>query len=144
MSYSYKTIYLGLGLILLGIFSSRPEAMAQDTLIIKSVYFGGGSYYIDEEQIQEIFDLLEKISHLERYEISITSHTDNIGGKEYNQWLSKMRSNSVIEVLKSFAIPPERILKKDFGQENPVYNNNSFMGRRLNRRVDIIFSPLIM
>ncbi len=29
---------------------------------------------------------------LEKYDIQLISHTDPIGGKEYNEWLSKMRS----------------------------------------------------
>ena len=114
-----------------------------DSVIIKSIYFGGGSYYIDEEQTIELFKLIDGIENLETFQISITSHTDNIGGVEYNQWLSNMRSEAVIQKLLLKGIPSDQIHTKDFGQHNPLYNNNSWMGRVKNRRVDIIFSPML-
>lgn len=68
------------------------------------------------------------------------SHTDNIGGKEYNEWLSEMRSDSVVEELLTFeGIKNTAIEIKDFGLFNPVYDNSTFEGRRMNRRVDVIF-----
>ncbi len=112
--------------------------------IRKSVYFGGGSYYIDKQQIEEIRELIESIPNLDRYQISITSHTDNIGGREYNEWLSQKRSDAVLEQLIQNNIPHEKVFIKDFGQNNPLYNNGTTNGRRLNRRVDIHFTPLTL
>ena len=67
------------------------------------------------------------------------SHTDNIGGKEYNERLSKMRSQSVIDLmLKLEKIKKEMIEVRDFGLYNPVYDNSTWEGRMKNRRVDVI------
>ena len=85
-------------IVLLGL-SNSLLAQRKDSVIIKSIYFGGGSYEIDSEQILEIYRLVESIPNIDEYQISITSHTDNIGGKRYNEWLSKMRSEAVIEQL---------------------------------------------
>ena len=109
---------------------------------MKSVFFGGGSYYIDGMQVGEIKEFIESIPDLENYQIGISSHTDNIGGAEYNEWLAKMRSLSVIEQLKLLDIPEEQIIIKDNGQRNPLYNNNTLRGRLANRRVDIILTPI--
>ena len=109
-----------------------------------SIYFGGGSYYIDAEQRQDIVKAIESIKDLTKYQISITSHTDNIGGKEYNEWLSKMRSEAVLKQLIEKAIKKEKVLIKDFGQDNPLHDNESHSGRIRNRRVDLLFSPLNM
>ena len=114
-----------------------------DSVIIKSIYFGGGSYYVDEEQTLELFRLIDGIEKLGSFQISITSHTDNIGGVEYNQWLSNMRSEAVIQKLLLKGIPTDQIHTKDFGQHNPLYSNGNWMGRMKNRRVDIIFSPML-
>ena len=114
-----------------------------DSVIIKSIYFGGGSYYVDEEQTLELFELINGIDDLQMFQISITSHTDNIGGVEYNQWLSGMRSEAVIQKLILKGIPADQIHTKDFGQHNPLYSNRNWMGRLKNRRVDIIFSPML-
>ncbi|MDN5212031.1 OmpA family protein [Fulvivirgaceae bacterium BMA12] len=114
-----------------------------DSVIIKSIYFGPGSNYVDERQTLELFRLIDGIENLQSFQISITSHTDNIGGAEYNQWLSNMRSEAVIQKLLLKGIPMDQIHIKDFGQHNPLYNNANWQGRMKNRRVDIIFSPMI-
>ena len=106
---------------------------------VRSVYFGGGSFYVDYEQMEKLENFLDSVPNLHNYIITVHSHTDNIGGAEYNEWLSEMRSESVIEIL----IGQEEIHKdaieiKDFGLFNPVYDNSTWRGRRMNRRVDII------
>lgn len=110
----------------------------------KSIFFRGGSYYVDEFQMETLHDWLDSIPDLlERYEIQLISHTDPIGGKEYNAWLSKMRSQAVQEILIQRAIPENKISMKDWGLENAVYRNDSRAGMQMNRRVDVILYPLI-
>lgn len=112
-------------------------------LIKKSIFFGGGSYYVDEEQSRELFQLLDTIPNLELYQISIYSHTDNIGSRHYNKWLSEMRSQAAFEKLLIKNIPIENISIKAFGEENPYFDNDKWEGKLLNRRVDIIFWPIV-
>ncbi|MDH4091528.1 MAG: OmpA family protein [Cyclobacteriaceae bacterium] len=117
---------------------------AQQDEMRKSIYFGGGSYYVDEYQIQELYFWLDSIPNLlEKYDIHLISHTDPIGGKEYNEWLSKMRSEAVHEILMNRAIPDGRITIKDWGLDNPVYSNKSYRGMQMNRRVDVILYPIL-
>lgn len=112
--------------------------------IRKSIFFGGGSYYIDEFQIEELYDFLDSIPNmLDKYDIQLISHTDPIGGKEYNEWLSKMRSEAVRQLLLQREIPERKITIKDWGLENPVYSNNSYQGMQMNRRVDVILYPIV-
>lgn len=117
-------------------FSQEPKE------ILRSIYFGGGSYYIDQEQKESLFKLLVDIPNIEFYEISITSHTDNIGSREFNQYLSRMRSESVIRQLIHLQVPQELIRFKDYGFDAPVFDNNTWEGRLRNRRVDILFTPI--
>lgn len=116
----------------------------QQEEIRKSIYFGGGSYDIDEFQADELYRWLDSIPNLlEKYDIHLISHTDPIGGKQYNEWLSRMRSSAVHELLLRKDIPEYKITIKDWGLENPVFNNDSRRGMSLNRRVDVILYPLI-
>ncbi|MEQ9426512.1 MAG: OmpA family protein [Cyclobacteriaceae bacterium] len=119
-------------------------ATAQTEPIRLSIFFGGGSYYIDYEQVGMIHQAVDSIADVNKYQITIYSHTDNIGGKAYNEWLSMMRSRSVIEVLNDNEISEELIIIKDFGQEDPLYTNNDYRGRSGNRRVDLILWPVIL
>lgn len=119
------------------------HAVAQPEQLRKSIYFDGGSYFIDEFQVKELSDWLDSIPNLlEKYEIQLISHTDPIGGKRYNQWLSRMRSEAVLQLLVGKDIPERLIHIKDWGLENPVYANDNWQGRVMNRRVDVIVHPV--
>ena len=115
----------------------------KNELILKSIYFGGGSYYITPDQAEEMRDFILEMPDLEHYEVIIFSHTDNIGGKEYNEWLSKMRSSAVYNLLLKIPVSEHQIKIRDFGQENPLYSNQRSLGRRANRRVDVILVPIV-
>ena len=128
---------LFLGLILLWCL----PLTGQEHEIIRSIYFGGGSYYISDNQRNAINHFLDSLPYLENYQISISSHTDNIGGVEYNQWLSQMRSEAVLQQLVDKQIPREKVLIKNNGLHNPYFDNKTYIGRLSNRRVDIIFTP---
>jgi outer membrane protein OmpA-like peptidoglycan-associated protein len=73
----------------------------------------------------------------------LISHTDPIGGKRYNEWLSEMRSENVYNLLIKKEIPDRIIHRKNWGLENPVYSNNTFGGMMMNRRVDVILHPVV-
>lgn len=119
-------------------------ALAQQDELRKSIYFDGGSYYIDEFQSAELLHWIDSIPNLlDKYEIQLISHTDPIGGKEYNEWLSQMRSGAVYQLLINQHIPEKNISIKDWGLDNPVYNNDSWRGRIMNRRVDVILFPIV-
>lgn len=130
--------------LLLSLLFCSNSLLAQDNYDpanVKSIYFGGGSYFIDYQQVQELYDFLDGIDGIEQYSIIVHSHTDDIGDLEYNEWLSKMRSWSVIQLLKKKGIPEEVINKQDFGELNPVYDNSTMDGKLRNRRADVILLP---
>lgn len=118
-------------------------APQEETNLIKSIYFGGGSYWITPGQVEELKKFIKDIPDLGNYQISVTSFTDNIGGVEYNQWLSKMRSKSVLLELNELDIPDDRVYIEDNGQIDPYYDNRSHKGRLANRRVDVILTLIV-
>jgi outer membrane protein OmpA-like peptidoglycan-associated protein len=133
-------------LILIVVFISVADAQQQQEEIRMSIYFGGGSYDIDSYQSEEFFhwiDSIKTLNILDKYEVQLISHTDPIGGKEYNEWLSQMRSEAVKQLLLQKEIPEKKISVKDWGLDNAVYSNRSRQGMRMNRRVDIILYPLV-
>jgi chemotaxis protein MotB len=75
--------------------------------------------------------------------IRIEGHTDNIPihtQKFYSNWeLSIARATSVLHhLLNTSHIPPERLSASGYGEYKPIASNKSEIGRRFNRRVDII------
>ncbi|MEM1320732.1 MAG: OmpA family protein [Bacteroidota bacterium] len=131
-------------LLLFPLYSFAQQDSEEPAYLIKSIYFGGGSAYIDQLQAQELKEWLESIPGIEHCNISIQSHTDNIGSMEYNEWLSQMRSRSVLQLLLNYRIPPDIISIKDFGEINPDFNNQTLNGRLNNRRVDVIIHRVLM
>ncbi|HMB20646.1 MAG TPA: OmpA family protein, partial [Spirochaetota bacterium] len=70
-------------------------------------------------------------------EIIVEGHTDNIGGREYNQKLSEKRARSVAEYLGE-RLGHDKISFRGLGQEQPIADNGTKEGRQKNRRVEII------
>lgn len=70
-------------------------------------------------------------------DIIIAGHTDSKGSEEYNQKLSERRANAVKGFLMGKTIALERLTTYGYGESNPVADNDSDDGRRLNRRVEI-------
>jgi len=131
--------------VLILLVSVAVVAQQHQDEIRRSIFFGGGSYYVDEVQVEELYDWLDSIPNLlDKYDIHLISHTDPIGGKEYNDWLSKMRSEAVEQIILNRGdISERKITIKDWGLENPVYSNTSYNGMQMNRRVDVILYPII-
>ena len=139
----HKIISILLILVALNAQAQEERVLTiQDQNLIKSVFFGGGSWYISDNQQQELKQFLEGFEDLTKYEITIHSHTDNIGGVEYNKWLSRMRGQSVFEQLLLNNVSIDQITIEDFGLKNPLYDNKSFSGKRMNRRVDVVLWPI--
>lgn len=126
------------------ILLSTTVAAQPEQEIRMSIYFGGGDYRVDTLQTLELYHWLDSIPHLEKYEVHLISHTDPIGGREYNEWLSQMRSETVRQLILQKQIPEHKISVKDWGLDNAVYTNRTRNGMRMNRRVDVILYPIVM
>lgn len=72
---------------------------------------------------------------------TVTGHTDNTGGTDYNLQLSKHRADIVRDYLVGLGVAPERITSVGKGSQEPVADNGSEGGRRMNRRVEVALNP---
>ncbi len=69
--------------------------------------------------------------------ILVTGHTDFDGTLQYNQTLSEQRAKSVSDYAKEQAINISRLSVIGLGETEPVASNETDVGKRLNRRVEI-------
>lgn len=88
-----------------------------------------------EKNLEKIASIIKK-KYPDR-EIIVEGHTDNIGGREYNQKLSEKRARSVAEYLGE-RLGHDKISFRGLGQEVPIADNSTREGRQKNRRVEII------
>ncbi|NKB68648.1 MAG: OmpA family protein [Candidatus Latescibacteria bacterium] len=69
--------------------------------------------------------------------ILVEGDTDNTGGSEYNQKLSERRAQSVANYLIDLGVAGSRISTVGLGEDNPVAENDTDLGRQQNRRVEV-------
>jgi outer membrane protein OmpA-like peptidoglycan-associated protein len=74
--------------------------------------------------------------------VDVVGHTDSTGRLEYNQSLSERRAGSVAAYLESREVIAQRLLVSGMGPSRPVADNTTPDGRAMNRRVEIVLTPL--
>ncbi|MGA8622566.1 MAG: OmpA family protein [Candidatus Sulfotelmatobacter sp.] len=72
--------------------------------------------------------------------LQIEGYTDSIGSDEYNQTLSEKRAEAVRDYLVSSGVGMNNVAAVGMGKADPVANNATAAGRKLNRRVEMIVS----
>jgi outer membrane protein OmpA-like peptidoglycan-associated protein len=72
--------------------------------------------------------------------LAIEGYTDTTGTPDYNLKLSEQRADAVRDFLISQGLSADTITSKGLGQADPVADNSTAAGRKLNRRVEIILS----
>ncbi|HOJ05019.1 MAG TPA: OmpA family protein [Bacteroidota bacterium] len=88
-------------------------------------------------------DLNRILAMLKRYttmHVEIRGHTDFIGSDEYNVALSDARARAVKKFLSDRGVAAERMTTRGMGKSQPVAPNDTELGRRLNRRTEIIIT----
>jgi len=69
--------------------------------------------------------------------VEIAGHTDAVGTKAYNQWLSMKRAQAVKDYLTKKGIDTRRVKAVGYGKSKPLASNDDERGgRELNRRVE--------
>jgi outer membrane protein OmpA-like peptidoglycan-associated protein len=72
--------------------------------------------------------------------LEVEGHTDSIGSDEYNQVLSEKRAASVRDYLLQSGVSLNAVLTRGLGKSDPIADNSTAAGRKLNRRVEMIVS----
>ena len=72
--------------------------------------------------------------------LQVEGYTDSIGSDEYNQNLSEKRAESVRDYLVSSGVSINNVAAVGLGKSDPVADNGTAAGRKLNRRVEMIVS----
>jgi len=70
-------------------------------------------------------------------QIEIAGYTDTSGSDELNQQLAQQRAESVKYYLVSLGVNSDNVSAQGYGDSNPIADNTTFEGRKLNRRVEI-------
>ncbi|MEN8205812.1 MAG: OmpA family protein [Pseudomonadota bacterium] len=82
------------------------------------------------------------INEFEKTYVDVYGYTDSTGSEAYNQTLSEARASSVASYLMSQKVIPERVVTRGMGESQPIATNDTPEGRSLNRRVEIVLTPI--
>jgi chemotaxis protein MotB len=112
------------------------------TLQLKdSVLFDSGKADLTQVAKSTLSDLAQSLK-LVPGDVVVQGHTDNVpiaGGRYKSNWeLSAARAFSVIDELTRDGIETKRLAAWGFGENRPIASNESEVGRRQNRRIEVI------
>ena len=111
------------------------KAVVQNELL-----FAFDSFELSEDAKGILDKLIPVIEDVPDTKLKIIGHTDNIGGKSYNDNLSLNRAKSVASYLSAAGIDRNSIIEQGKGFSQPVADNTTEQGRAKNRRVEIFIN----
>jgi outer membrane protein OmpA-like peptidoglycan-associated protein len=119
----------------------KPEDKAVLEKAMQSIQFQSGS----SKLLPVSFDMLNQIAEIfSRYPgfmLKIDGYTDNVGNDFVNQQVSEARALACYEYLLGKGINKDFMSYKGHGESNPIADNNTALGRRINRRVSFTLVP---
>lgn len=109
---------------------------------LKGLNFDVGKSVIKPEHFSLLTKVKQAINTFPRSKVTVEGHTDSQGGDELNMTLSQERADAVMSyLLANMNIEPLRMEAQGYGETNPIANNETAQGRKLNRRIDIVIDP---
>jgi outer membrane protein OmpA-like peptidoglycan-associated protein len=116
-------------------------ALARDCLVrVHSIHFDldrpAIRLFESEPTLQKLADLLRSRS---TPALEIQGHVDSIGEAESaaRQALSEGRAKAVAAWLTSHGVPARKVTSRGYGKTRPIAENDSDLGRALNRRIEV-------
>jgi len=107
-------------------------------LTLSDIQFRRDESELSADTMRKLYPLATLLKDERGRTIVIEGYTDSSGDEAYNQELSERRAETVRDFLISAGVDPRRISVHGYGEEHPVASNNNEIGRRENRRVEII------
>ena len=101
------------------------------------VRFENNSNDFSTSNLDQLIKLGLSIKNRQTVSLNISGYTDSAGPEEYNNRLSLIRANMVKSYLLGLGIHPDRMNVQGLGSQNPIADNTTAAGRRLNRRVEV-------
>jgi outer membrane protein OmpA-like peptidoglycan-associated protein len=106
---------------------------------IYGIYFNFASDRLKAESTPVLQEIARVMQAHPDWKLSVSGHTDNIGGNAYNLDLSQRRTAAVKQALVTeYSIAPERLATDGYGASRPVDTNDTLEGRARNRRVELV------
>ena len=122
-----------------------PEPTDGNVRVEQAVLFQSGSAVIAPE-FEPILSLGIAVMNLNpQVRMVVEGHTDDVGSDELNLALSQRRAEAAVAwIVANGGIDPSRFEPVGFGETEPVADNESPEGRRINRRIEVRLIDLLL
>jgi len=119
---------------------AQGKFLYETVLTDDKVKFGFDTSELSPEAKAALDDFAQKVKNENKnVYIEIQGHTDNVGGKDYNEKLGLSRAEAVRQYLnKEHKFPLHRINVISYGPTEPIADNKTREGRSQNRRVALV------
>jgi len=107
-----------------------------EKVVLKNIFFDTDKFVLKDESKIEIEKLIEFMNTNPRIKIEVGGHTDNVGDKKKNEVLSNNRAKAVYDYLVSKSIIQSRLSFKGYADTQPIADNKTEAGKKLNRRTE--------
>ena len=125
--------------LLLLTLSFISKSYGQSPFLKISLYFDNDVYALTDEHREKLSSAYADLSDKTISKVIIRGNTDANADSVYNIKLSDNRAKSVSTYLTGLGLSPALFLVDHYGENKPIGDNTTEEGRRLNRRVDVIF-----
>ena len=117
----------------------RVDAMNKFQMLkSETVLFGLNQAKLTDEGKTQLDDLAKQAGGMDRYVIEVQGFTDKTGSPGYNETLSERRAETVARYLANkYMIPVRDISMLGSGYAQPVADDKTRDGRKMNRRVEV-------
>lgn len=105
---------------------------------LDKVYFDQSSYRMRPESFDQLDKLVRTLQGDPALKIEIAGHTDNVGDRRLNQFLSENRAKVITNYLITKGIKEERLRHAGYGDTRPAAPNDVEENKRRNRRVEFV------
>lgn len=110
-----------------------------------NIEFASGSAVVNmgDATTKEIMDsMLELLQKNPSLKVRIAGHTDNEGGKDYNQKLSEQRAAAVVKYFTDKGVTADRLKSEGHGMDMPLCKNDSTTHKKFNRRTEFTITEM--
>ena len=107
-------------------------------IIANGIKFDTGNATLRPESMGIINEIVKLMKQHPEIKFSIEGHTDSDGETAFNQNLSELRANTVMNELIAQGIDVNRMVSKGLGESSPIADNSTPEGKANNRRVEFV------
>ncbi len=108
--------------------------------IKQTVYFATNKFAIKSKSFGLLNEVAQALKDNPKINIRVEGHTDARGSDKRNMKLSDGRANSVLEYLAGQGVDKSRMISKGYGEDVPIADNRTRIGREQNRRVEFVIT----